>query len=206
MTIAELQALAKLNFPDERCYQVYNAIIAPNIKDMIESYFKDWQTIEMQVTALVMKHKGIFKTKEVPIQLDENDTESPFVTDVKEFWRIKRSNFSSKISLLLEEHVISQPMYDLLRHLANRRNKVHDYNGILTEDDRILFAKGASLLHPTYSARCFDAEKDMWNLAIRGSDQEAEAVLEAIKQWQSSDIEDSLFKRVNIDKVKGGWE
>ena len=41
--IADLDALVKNNLPEERCYQVYTSTIEPNVKSMIESYFKDWQ-------------------------------------------------------------------------------------------------------------------------------------------------------------------
>lgn len=182
-------------------------MIEPGIRSMIESYFKDWQTLEMEVTSLMMKHKGIFTTQQIVISLDEDETDSPLVTSIKDYWKIKRTMFGVKIQYLLDNKIISQTMYDLLSTLAKRRNRVHEYNGVITEDDRILFAAGASLLHPTYLSRCFEAEKEVWDYSIEINENASKQLLKGIGDWESSGSVGSMFKEaINIDKVKGGWE
>lgn len=196
-----------MNLPDERCYQVYKAIIEPNIKAMIESYFKDWQTIEMQVTGIMMKHKGVFTTRQIVISIDEKDQDFSLIRDADEFRKLKRMFFSKKIGYLLDNGLISQPIFDLLSHLSKRRNKVHDYDGILTEDDRILFAAGAGLLQPTWIAGTIEEEKESMKYSIEHSNEAAKQLLKAIKDWEASGSTGSMLRDYPpIEKVKGGWE
>ena len=205
--ISELDALAKMNLPDERCYQVYKAMIEPNIKSMIESYFKDWQNIEMQVTSMVMKLKDIFTTSQIVTSMGERNQDFSLVKDAKQFHKIKRTNFSVKLECLLVNGIISPKMYDLLMHLAKRRNKIHEYNGIFTEDDRILSAAGASLLHPTYLSTCFPSERDVWQYSIELNDKAAAQLLKTIGDWESSGQAGPMMNdSLDIQRVKGGWE
>jgi hypothetical protein len=56
-TVAQLAANAKMNLQHEDCWQTFNAVIKPQNEQLISSYFIDWQKIEEDVTAIVMKHK-----------------------------------------------------------------------------------------------------------------------------------------------------
>ncbi len=205
-TLAHLSATAKMNFRHEDCWQVYASMIEPGIRQMIDSYFRDWQTIEMHVTAIMMKHKGVFTTRQIVTRIDGNDKGCSLVKDVEEFRKIKRSNFKSKLCYLLRNGLISKSIYDLLSELAKRRNKIHEYSEVLSEDDRVLFAYGASLLDPVFLTRCFESEKDHWKYQINANDKIAKDLLKKINDQESPHFTDALFADIDVDKVKGGWE
>ncbi|MGI0022098.1 MAG: hypothetical protein ACRD9Q_04470, partial [Nitrososphaeraceae archaeon] len=79
-TLDQLRANAMLNLC-ENCKKVYDWLIAPGIKSILENYLKDWQNIESTVTQLVMKHKGIFKTKWI-FDVKDSDNIENYSNDV----------------------------------------------------------------------------------------------------------------------------
>ena len=179
-TVAQLAANAKMNLRHEDCWQIFNAVIKPQIEQLIESWFRDWQKIEEDVTAIVMKHKGIFTSRLVVTRIDDDARNVPQVRNVEEFRRIKRSSFRSKLCYLLDNKLISKPIFDLLANLAKRRNRIHEYAEVLTDDDRTLFSYGYSLLHATYTAQCFGSEKDHMKYQIEQNDKTALRLLKLI--------------------------
>lgn len=205
-TVTQLAANAKLNLRHEDCWHVFTSIIQPQIEQLLSSYFTDWQKIEEDVTAIVMKHNGLFTTRQIITRIGDDVKECPELTDVEQFRRIKRTSFGSKLCYLLRNNLISRPIYDLLSNLAKRRNKIHEYAEVLTDDDRSLFSYGYSLLHATYMARCFESERDNLKYQIELNDKRATEILKVLRAQESSHFEGSLFADIDLDKVKGGWE
>jgi hypothetical protein len=198
-TVAQLAASAKMNLRHEDCWQIFNAVIKPQVEQLISSYFSDWQKIEEDVTAIVMKHKGIFTSRLIITRIDDNATEVPQLRDAEEFRRIKRSSFKGKLCYLLDNKLISQPIYGLLSNLAKRRNRIHEYAEVLTDDDRALFSYGYGLLHATYTARCFETERDYMAYQIEQNDKAAIELLKLIHAQESSKFQGSLF--VDIEQI-----
>jgi hypothetical protein len=205
-TLAFISATAKMNFQHEDCWHVYTSMIEPGIRHLLESYFRDWQKIEEDVTAIVMKHKGMFTTRQIITHIDENTTVCPEVRNVEEFRKIKRMFFSRKLCYLLRNALISQPIYDLLNRLAKRRNKIHEYNELLSEDDRILFAYGYSLLHATFTSRCFEEVKDQMKYQIEVNDNLAKQLVTLMAAQESSRFKGALFAEIDVRSIEGGWE
>src|SRR5207244_9230304 len=59
-SIVDLRNLALHTLTPE-CYQSYLSTIEPAVKEMLRTYFGDWQQIETQIRLVVMKANGIYK-------------------------------------------------------------------------------------------------------------------------------------------------
>lgn len=155
---------------------------------------------------MVMKHRGMFTSRLIITRIDDNATDIPQVRDVEEFRKIKRMSFSRKLCYLLRNELISKPIYDLLNNMAKRRNRIHEYAEVLTNDDRALFSYGYSLLHATYIARCFETENEHMRFQIEQNDKVAMELLKLIHAQELSKFRGSLFADIDLDRVRGGWE
>ncbi|MGH9876427.1 MAG: hypothetical protein ACRD5H_02225 [Nitrososphaerales archaeon] len=178
-TVAQLAADAKLNFRHEECWQIFTSHIKPQIEELISSYYADWQRIERDITAIYMKRRGMFTAGFIVTRIDGNDPD-PSMVDIEKFRIVKRMMFSRKLSYLKRKKIISKPIYDLLSNLAKRRNKIHEYAEVLSDNDRQLFNYGYRLLHATFTARCFEAEKDHMKYQIQLNDKSAIELLKLI--------------------------
>ena len=97
--IEDLRKKAELNFC-ERCFQEYKAMIEPTIQGLLLVPLADWRQIESEITQMVMKNEGIFKSKSIIISLGVDEKENSEVVDVQAFVKIKRWSFSHKIKYL----------------------------------------------------------------------------------------------------------
>ena len=204
-TVTQLAANAKMNLRNEDCWQVFTSIIKPQIEQLLSSYFTDWQLIEEEVTSIVMKHKGLFTSRQIITRIGHDDRQVNGITDVVQFRRIKRMGFSKKICYLLKNELVSDNVLDLLNTLAKRRNKIHEYAEVLTDDDRALFNLGLGLLHATYTARCFEAETENMKFQMEQNDKSAFELLQLIHTQEASPST-KIFTDIDLDRVKGGWE
>lgn len=195
-----------MNFLHEEDWQIFMAQIEPGIRQFIQEYFRDWQRIEEYVTSIVMKHKGMFTERMIVTRIEGEDATKWGVADVSKFQKDKRSMFKRKMEYLQTNGLISQPLFGLLMRLSERRNKVHDYDETLSDDDRVLFERGAALLHPTYLARCFEEQADTLKYIMLQADQEATALIGRMQAQESSRFKGDLFFDLDLDRIKGGWE
>ena len=95
--IQRLRSLAELNFC-KRCFELYKALIEGSIKTLLTKPLNDWAWIEYQITQMVMKTEGVFKTNEIIIP-DRNEVEKyADQIDVKKFreingtWSFQKEN------------------------------------------------------------------------------------------------------------------
>ena len=205
-TVTQLSANAKMNLRHEDCWQVFTSIIKPQIEQLLSSYFIDWQLIEEHVTAMVMKHKGLFATRQIITRIDDTANAVDGLTDVKEFRKIKRLGFRPKICYLLKNELVADNVLELPYTLSKRRNKIHEYAEVLTDDDRALFNLGFRLLHAFYTARCLDAETENMEFQMEQNEKEAIKYLKLIHAQEASRFQGSIFVDIDLDRVKGGWE
>ncbi|NOJ27662.1 MAG: hypothetical protein DA330_06595 [Nitrososphaera sp.] len=149
-TLENIRNLAKLNLKDD-CFQVYLAIIEPNIKSMMESYFKDWQGIEVYVRLLYLIYNGVYRKIPGPyiVDIEKGETPEMFrenITDMTLFKKLYWRSFSRMLRELYEEKAIGPNLYELLSILNRRRNQIHRYGIGLTDYDRLNFHTANSLL------------------------------------------------------------
>jgi hypothetical protein len=67
--LKHLRKTVELNFPKD-CYERYIHLVEPGIRKMIQEYLWPWQSVEMHVTVMVMRHKGVFKSDLDTIDLE----------------------------------------------------------------------------------------------------------------------------------------
>jgi hypothetical protein len=206
ITVGQIAANAKLNFKHEDCWQVFTYCIKPQIEELMATYFADWQQIERDITAIYMKKRGMFTSKYIVTKIDDSKPDPEMISDIDRFRRKKRMNFSRKLIYLKNKKQISRPLYNLLHSLAKRRNKIHEYGEGFTDDDRALFNLGYRLLHATFLARCFEAEKEHMKYQIEQNDKSAIELLKLIRAQESSKFNGVLFVDIDLDRVKGGWQ
>ncbi len=205
-TVTQLSANAKMNLRHEDCWQVFTSSIKPQIEQLLSSYFTDWQKIEEQVTAIVMKHKGLFTSREIHTRIPDDAIKVDGITDVVQFRKIKLWGFRRKICYLLRNELVSDQILHFLYCLSKRRNRIHEYAEVLTDDDRTLFAYGQTLLHTTYTARCFEFDTDGLKYKMEQDEKDAIKFLSLIHAQEASHFQDSIFTDIDLDRVKGGWE
>jgi hypothetical protein len=205
-TINGIGANAKMNFRHEDCWFVFASMIKPQIGELMARYFRDWQWIERDVTAIYMKKRRMFTSRLIVTKMNDNEPDTSMVTDIDRFRRKKRMSFSHKLTYLKDKKQISRPMYDLLSTLAKRRNRIHEFEEGFTDDDRSLFNLGYRLLHATFIARCFESEKEHMQYQIEQNDKSALELLKLIRAQEASKFKGSLFADIDLDRVKGGWE
>lgn len=67
----------------------------PQIEQLLSSYFTDWQKIEEDVTAIVMKHKGMFTFRLIITSISDDDMDVPQVKDLEVFSMLQIVNAST---------------------------------------------------------------------------------------------------------------
>jgi len=121
-SLKSLRRLAELNLCDE-CYPKYLGLIEGNVERMLLDSLYDWRSAESIVTQMVMRHKGIFKTRTTIISLGDNPSED--LVDVKEFKEVEFWDFARKLDYLRNNRILPDDCYKALK-IANRvRNKLH---------------------------------------------------------------------------------
>lgn len=142
VTIEQLRRLAELNLcPD--CFRRYKIIIEPSIVLYLSQPLYDWRIAESQITQVVMKTKGIFKSDITVLLIDEGDEEDvSSEVDVKEFRKIEKMSFKSKIKYLHDNGIIQNSSYIILDKARGARNKIHAEPNLveLSSEDYALFS------------------------------------------------------------------
>jgi len=150
ISIEELRGFAKLNM-DEKCFKIYLQLIEPNIKQIIRNYFGGWNLIESYITQIIMRVNGVYKTS-TSVIFDVGDDRNKFLdlVDLKKYKKFEKFTFKRKINFLLKNKTIGENTYKLLDLLREKRNKIHDYDGYISDEDRRGFAVGVSVLSGVY--------------------------------------------------------
>ncbi len=136
---------------DKKCFETYLHLIEPKIKQIIRNYFGGWNSIESYITQIIMRVNGVYKTSTSFI-FDAGDDRNKYIdsVDLKKYKKFERFSFKRKINFLLKNKTIGKNTYKLLDLLREKRNKIHNYDGYVSDEDRRWFAIGASVLHGVY--------------------------------------------------------
>lgn len=156
MSIKKLRKIAELNLC-ENCYGTYKAILEPTIKQWLFKPLNDWRQVESDITQMVMKLKGVFKTDKIFLSLDEDSNEKyANEVDVKTFRKISYGwGFKKKIQYLKKKGVLQDSSYNLLYRVNQIRNRIHDPFKEFSEQDFALFYWASAITRQIHSATVF---------------------------------------------------
>jgi len=184
-TLEHLRANAMLNLC-ENCKKVYDSLIHPGIKSILENYLKDWQNIESIITQMVMRHKEIFKSKwSFDVKDSDNIDNYANEVDVEGFKNIKYGwGFSDKINYLHNNGILQDSVHDLLQILNRKRNHLHYRDTVLSERTRLEFSHGYSIVHSIYIPMSTSMEPDLAERFRNGAEQHAKNILSVIEKDQ----------------------
>lgn len=150
ITVDELREFAKLNM-DEKCFEKYLSLIEPNIKSIIRKYFGGWNSIESDITQILMRVNGVYKTS-TSVMFDIGDDKNKFrdLVDLEKYKKFEKLTFKRKIDLLLKKKIIGKNTHKLLDFLRKKRNKIHNFDGYLSDEDRRWFGIRLSVITGVY--------------------------------------------------------
>lgn len=136
---------------DEKCFEKYLSIIEPSIKQIIRKYFGGWNSIESDITQILMRVNGVYKTS-TSVIFDKNDDRNKFKdsVDLEKYKKFEKLTFKRKIDFLLKKKTIGKNTHRLLDFLRKKRNKIHDFDGFISDEDRRWFAVGLSVISNVY--------------------------------------------------------
>ncbi len=177
-TIEDLRRIAELNLC-ENCFQKYKMFIEPTIRDWLSNPLSDWSEVELYVTQIVMKTKGIFKGKLIFISLDEGSNEKHSdEVDVNGFKQTNYLSFKRKIKYLRKEEILKDPSYKVLDKAREIRNKIHDPYAPYSEHDRTLFHIANVITYQIWYATMIEVGEDTSNNLKSKAEKIAEEYLE----------------------------
>jgi hypothetical protein len=181
--IQQLRSLAELNFC-ERCFEYYKALIEPSIKALLAKPLNDWVWVEDQITQMVMKSEGVFKTEEIIIPDKGEEEKYANQIDVKRFREIysNRWGFKRKIDYLHEKGILQESSYKLLDKARKARNKIHGEPFLteLTEQDYALFSVANKIVSQLWRVVLFKGNEE-FNSAVKSN-------AEKVAEWALSKI------------------
>lgn len=150
ISIEKLREFAELNM-DEKCFEKYISLIEPSIKQIIRNYFGGWNSIESYITQIIMRVNRVYKTSTYVI-FDIGDDRNKFqdLVDLEKYKKFEKFSFKRKIDFLLKNKTIGDNTYKFLDFLRKKRNKIHNFDGYLSDEDRKWFAVGVSVLTDVY--------------------------------------------------------
>jgi hypothetical protein len=158
-TLEDLRKLAKLHLCED-CFQKYVSLIEPTVSYWYYMPLGDWKQVESQITAIVMKVKGVFKDNMFTISYDSNDGEvSDCVANVEMFKKIGKWRFIDKINYLRKERILQDSSYRLLDKARELRNKIHPLSGF-SEQDYALFRMAKAIADKLWSATMIDQKEE----------------------------------------------
>jgi hypothetical protein len=162
-TIEDLRRFAELNLCKD-CFYKYKALIEPTIENWLSKPLSDWRQTESYVTQVVMKTRGVFKGKKIPISFDKGEEEKiANEVDVKAFREIEMWRFRQKIDYLYKNRILGDFSYRLLNKARKVRNRIHD-EPIITEfsqQDYTLFNMASIVASQLWNATMIDWGKDI---------------------------------------------
>jgi hypothetical protein len=123
-SLKSLRRLAELNLCKE-CYPKYLALIEGNVEGMLLDSLYNWRSAESIVTQMVMRHKGVFKTRTTVIAIRDNDNPPEDLVDVKGYREVEFWDFSRKLKYLHNNKILPDNCYEALRIAGRIRNKLH---------------------------------------------------------------------------------
>lgn len=175
--IEDLRKKAELNFC-ERCFQEYKAMIEPTIQGLLLVPLADWRQIESEITQMVMKNEGIFKSKSIIISLGVDEKENSEVVDVQAFVKIKRWSFSHKIKYLHKNGILQNSSYQLLDKARETRNRLHELFGF-SQQDYALFRVAYVITNQLLTAMMIE-QKDIGDWLKSDAEKAAEQCLKKL--------------------------
>ena len=136
---------------DKKCFETYLHLIEPSIKQIIRNYFGGWNSIESYITQIIMRVNGVYKTS-ISYIFDAGDDRNKYIdsVDLKKYKKFERFSFKTKINFLLKNKTIGKNTYKLLDLLREKRNKIHNYDGYISDEDRRWFTVGFSVIADIY--------------------------------------------------------
>ena len=136
---------------DEKCFKTYLQLIEPNIKSIIRNYFGGWNSIDADITQILMRVNGVYKTS-TSVIFDKKDNRTKYMdsVDLKKYKKFEKFTFKRKIDFLLAKKTIGPNTHKLLDYLRKKRNKIHDFDGFLSDEDRKWFEIGRSIIADIY--------------------------------------------------------
>lgn len=161
-TVEHLRKLVELNFCGT-CFEKYKEFIEPTIQSTIQALvsrpLSDWIETESEITQMVMKNKGVFKSTAIVISLGKDESKFADMVDVKAFKAIKKWHFVEKIKYLHRTGVLQDSSYKLLDKARETRNRLHDLIAF-TEQDYELFHLALMVTNQIWTAIMFE-QKDI---------------------------------------------
>lgn len=182
-TVEHLRKLAEWNLCD-RCFQKYKAFLEPTIQSKIQSLLltplADWTETESEITQMVMKNEGVFKTESIIISLGVDEKENIAVVDVKAFRKIEKWRFIDKIKYLHKNGILQNSSYQLLDKARKTRNKLHNLIAF-TEQDYTLFRLTFIITNQIWKATIVN-QKDISIWLKTDAEEKAKQWLEKLKE------------------------
>lgn len=180
--IQDLRRFAELNLC-EPCFQKYKALIEPNIKALLSKPLNDWVWVEDQITQMVMKSEGVFKTEEIIIPAKGEEEKFANQIDVKKFREINSWGFKRKIDYLHKKGILQEPSYKLLNKAREARNKIHGEPFLteLTEQDYALFSMANTVVSQIWRVILFKQNTELDSILMSNAEKVAELFLSKIK-------------------------
>jgi hypothetical protein len=164
MSLRRLRKTAKLNLCED-CYRKYMMVIEPTIKRWLTEPLRDWGDIEHNVTQMVMKLEGVFKTEKGPILISIGDDEHlpeemSDKVDLESFRKIERWGMERKIEYLRKHNILKEHSFKLLDRVREIRNKLHDYEYKFTEQELNLISQARPVVSMINWAVMWLSKKD----------------------------------------------
>lgn len=160
MDINYLRKVAELNLC-ESCYDKYLSILEPSIESWILNPLADWRTVEMCITQMLMKSKGVFKSDIRLISIDYDSNALADTVDLKRFRELKRWGFKRKINYLNKHGILPSPVHIFLCNVSYIRNNIHDYIHKFSEQDLLLFKQASELAFLIFQAYVLNPPKEL---------------------------------------------
>ena len=182
-TVEHLRKLAELNFCHE-CFQKYQAFIEPTIQSTIQSLLTlplaDWVFTELDITNLVLKNKGVFKTEAIVIQLSTDEEKNSSLVDADAFRRIQKMPFKKKIDYLRKNGLLQEFSYELLDKARITRNRLHNLTAF-SKEDYDLFHFARAVTYHIWTATTIE-NKDAANLLKTRAEKSAKQFLDKLRK------------------------
>jgi len=157
------------------------SMLEPTIKRWLLNPLSDWANVESNITQMVMKLKGVFKTDVIVLSLDDDSNEKHAdEVEVKIFQEIRHWGFKEKIGYLKDKGVLGESSYTFLYKLSNIRNKIHEEFSEFSEQDLNLFRWADAITFHIHRATMFEAPEGISESLKSGAEKVAEQLLSKI--------------------------
>lgn len=192
-TLDQLRSVVELNM-DRTHYEIYLRLIEPNIKSILDDYLKGWQNIESTINRIFFRIGGAYRT-DSDFLLAQGDKIKDYeeYIDIRIYKKLRRVRFYGKIQYLHERGILSKPVFELLKFLNRRRNRIHEFGTAFSEIERQGFSIADSVLMSIYIV----------NLSNSGLDENQKKLMLSNTETQSLQLLNELKKILSTRKP---WE